>query len=202
MNTSPMLKKRTEKITNIVDNLTNVPDDHLPEILKIVIKATKNKENRDEETRYDMIQFIEKNLRYCIDDDINRIEDTILKKDVESKDEKFTRIILDIINKSLRAIDKPKIHDICDFKMTRDDFLSDGVVKVFNDNKKYIFENEFDKKKCKAYQSKIVYKHVSIFRGMLKQANYIMISKTKFKTNNYVKTPYTMYYINKMQDDE
>ena len=202
MNTSPMLKKRTEKITNIVDNLTNVPDDHLPEILKIVNNAIKNKENRDEDTRYDMIQFIEKNLRYCVDDDINRIEDTILKKEVESKDEKFTRIILEIINKSLKAINKPKINDICDFKMTRDDFLSDGVVKVFNDNKKYIFENEFNKKKCKAYQSKIVYKHVSIFRGMLKQANYTMISKTKFKTNNYVKTPYTMYYINKIQDVE
>lgn len=194
-------KKRTEKITNINDNLANVPDDYLPEVLKIINKAIKRKiKDSENVTRYDMMQFIEKNLRYCNDDDIENIEVIILKNEIaETRDEKFTRITLEIVNKLLKAIDKPKINDLCDFKLSRDNFLCDAVIKVFDDNKTYIFENEFDKKKCKAYQSKIVHKHVSIFRGMLKQANYILISKTKFKTCNYVKTPYTMYYINKNQ---
>jgi hypothetical protein len=197
------LKERTEKIANINSNISVVPDDVLPDILIIINNAMnrKQKDNDDNLTRFDMIQSIEKNIKYCKDRDINEIENIIFNKE-ESTENKMLRITLEIVNKVLEVNDKPKISDLCDFKLTRDEFLRDEVIKIFDDNKKYIYDNGFDKKKCKAYQSKIVHKHVSVFRGMLKQIDYVLVYKTKFKTSNYVKTPYTMYYISKTNNED
>ena len=193
-------KERANKLANINTNISIVPDDDLPDILSIINKAM-NKTIKDKSTltRFEIIQSIEKNIKYCNDRDINQIEAIIFREE-ETEEEILKRVALEIVNKCLKVLGKPKIDTLCDFALTRDDFISDEVAKVFEDDMDYIFENGYDKKKCKVYKNDIIHKHTSIFRGMLKQINHALIHKTKFKTKNYVKTPYTMYYIEIMSE--
>jgi hypothetical protein len=82
--------------------------------------------------------------------------------------------------------------------MTRDEILSDVCKDLINENKNYIFENGFSKNRCKVYQTKIINKHFSLFKGMVNQVKgYVLKSKTKVKTHNYERTPYIDYYIDK-----
>jgi hypothetical protein len=192
-------KERAKKLDNINTNISIVSDDELPDILSIINKAMNKKiKDKCDLTRFEIIQLIEKNIKYCNDRDINQIEAIIFREE-ETEEEILERVALEVTNKFLKVLGKPKIDTLCDFVLTRDEFMKDDVAKVIEDDMKYIFENGFDKKKCKGYKSKVIHKHASIFRGMLKQLNYALIHKTKFKTKNYVKTPYTMYYISKTE---
>lgn len=196
------IKKRKDRINDINDNLTVIPDNILDDVFKIVSNAVNiKKRTKDgaETIRFYKIQFIENNLRYVTDEDIIEIADLIINTEYEeSQQGKMERVALEIVNKLLEVKEKPQIDNLCDFKMSRDEILSDECRDVINENKQYIFESGFSKSECKVYQTKIINKHFSLFKGMINQVKgYVLCSKTKIKTQNYERTPYTGYYIDK-----
>ena len=190
---------RSNKINIITESLINIPDPILPDILKLVLASIKKKKKDIEDlSRFEKLQLIEKNLKYCDDPNIILIEHYITNKELEeTKIEKLNRVMLEISNKLLEANGKPKIHEIKDFKMTRDQMLSDESKGVINENKNYIFEEGgFSKIVCKVGQTHTTHKHFSLFKGMVNQIEgYSLQSKLKFKTKNHERTSYTEYYV-------
>jgi len=193
------IKERTEKINIINDNLGNVPDDILTHVYKNVnneINQKKKVKNEPKTSRFEKIQYVENNLRYVADEDIIEIESLINEDYEETQQKKLERVALKIINKLLEAKEKPKINNLCDFTMTRDEILSDECCDVINNNKQYIFENGFSKTDCKVNQSGTKYKHFSLFKGMIGQIEgHLLQSKLRFKSRNYEREAFTEYHI-------
>lgn len=198
MPTMITIKDRTKKITNIKENLVNIPDDILTDVYKIINDAiNKKKKEKDPVNRFEKVQYIKLNLEYVDNEGVAEIEDVMTHKEhEETESEKMLRVILEIANKLLETIKKPQIDNVCDFRMSRDDILSDECKNVINENKKYIFESGFNKSDCKIGQSGTKNKHFSLFKGMVGQIEgHSLQSKLKFKTHNYERESFTEYHI-------
>ncbi|VBB17543.1 hypothetical protein YASMINEVIRUS_5 [Yasminevirus sp. GU-2018] len=192
------IKERAGKISTIKENISNIPDDILSDVYKIVCDTiNKKKKAKDVPSRFEQVQCVENNLRYVDDEHITEIENLIVAKEhEETQQETMKRVALEIANKLLEAKEKPQINNLCDFKITRDEFLSDECKNVIDENKEYIFKNGFSKGECKVGQSGTKYKHLSLFKGMIGQIEgHSLQSKLRFKTCNYERESFTEYYI-------
>lgn len=114
----------------------------------------------------------------------------------ETREEKMMRVMLEIINKILEAMNKEQINNLCDFiDIRRDELSNEKYDKIVKDNCDYIFKNGFNKHECKYYQTNIKNQHLSILKGMLKQLGYGFSSKSHKKTINRMNESYTTYAI-------
>jgi hypothetical protein len=144
-----------------------------------------------ENDNFDAIYQLVKKLDECQDNVNKPIE---IKK--ETQHEQMKRVMLEIINKILAQMNKTQINDLSEFiDIRRDDMVSDKCAEVINDNKKYIFDNCFDRHQCQVYQTKVAHKHISILKGMLKQIGYVLLSKNHKKMVKGVYESHTTYSI-------
>lgn len=172
---------RKNKLQFVKDNLDNVTDRYIDNIYNSVNEIIPNKKNIIK--RIDKMKYIEANIGYVEDDILGKINNQINKSlgIVENKEDRKKRVVLEILNKILVAIDKDEIKSIDEFvDIRRDDLLNDDVKELIEENKTYLFnKNGFSKTDCKIYQTNIKFPHFSIIRGILKEVGYELISENK-----------------------
>lgn len=191
--------KRGTKVKYICDNIMLLRDDSLNEMHPKLFVSTESNE-KEEKNSVEIAKLIANNISYFNDNMIEYIEKNIKKSlsKKENPNEKKLRIALEITNKILKKHDLPPIYDLCEFKdFSREKMLCDECKNVINDNKKYIFDNGFDKIKCGAYQKTQENQHFSIFKGILSQVGHKLCSKTRNSYATGTRLVKTFYYIKK-----
>ena len=96
-----------------------------------------------------------------------------------NKDEKMD-IILKVMNNLLKALGSDEIDDILDFKIRRDDLVSQIAIDSVESEYDGVFKNKvFNKKACGWYFRKgILYYHISFLKSIIsKTEKYEFISK-------------------------
>jgi hypothetical protein len=198
-----LLGKKIDIDIDIVENEKNKDD-----VVENVIGEEDEDGDEDEKNkriekalRISRVKFIADNIKYYDDKTIDFIEKVLresLSQKQYSKDKKL-RIALEITNQILKKFGKEPIYDLCEFVgFTRENMLSEECKKVIEDNRKYIFDNGFNKGKCGVYQKKaLANPHFSIFKGVINQAGYELCSKSKNTAVKKVRTVFTIYHIRK-----
>ena len=199
MNTNLSMRERTVKVSNINENIINVPDDILTNIYSNIVKITKEKIKKDVD-RVEKVKYIENNLRYINDTNIIEIEEIMNDANndqiEETDEEKKKRIVLEIINKLLVAMNKDEINDLCKFKdIHRDDLINDVCKNILEENKTYISDNGFDDLHCSMYEARLKYPQISMLKYILKKINYDLKSKSKSKIIDGERNVSTVYFI-------
>ena len=196
-----MEELRKTKIKYIKDNLGDVEDEDIDKIYDNMVKLMKdNIKDKNKLDRVDKMKYILKNLMFINSDNINVIKEIGEKsiECIESDEEKKHRIVLEIINKVLEAMQHNKIKNLCDFvDIKREYIFSDKVKKVIENNKKYIRDNGF---------KKLSIPHFSIIKEIIQEIGYEIVPRIKSHTVNNKKKVYTVYTIIKSEncdiDDE
>ncbi len=178
---------RPKKIVQISDNLGLISDSNLVKICKIVVDMMEL-ENKE----IDKDDLVVNKIKSGLVDKIKKNEKNEIK---ETKDEKMRRVMLEIINKILVLMDKDEIKDLQDVNFDRDILREDRFVKLLDDNKEYIFSNEFNKHQCQIYQTRVKNSHISMLKGMLKQVGYTLFSKNQKKMTKGVYESHTIYFV-------
>jgi hypothetical protein len=110
----------------------------------------------------------------------------------DNKDEKMD-IILKVMNNLLKALGSDEIDDILDFKIRRDDLVSQTAIDSVESEYDGVFKNKvFNKKACGWYHRKRVQMyHISFLKSIVEQADYGLISD-RCRTNH---DDYTAYVV-------
>jgi len=193
---------RKTKIKYIKDNIVDVDDDDVTTLYEKAISVAPRKLKNENQERIEKVKYIENNLRYIDDLNLDYLKDRIEKSLIyeETDEDRKKRIVLEIINRISVAIGKKQIKDLCDFvNIRRNMILSDDVKTIVNDNREYIFKNGFNKAECMVYQKNLRNPHYSIIKGMLKQIGYDIVSKNTSKYVNKVREMFTVYSIIKSE---
>jgi len=190
---------RKSNINYIKDNIADVDDSDIDMLYdKITEIVPDNKKERDDIKRLQKILYIESNLKFVENEDLDNLKVIVYESlnHIETNDEKKARIVLEIINKILEANNIAQINNLTDFiRIKRDIILSNETNKVIDDNKEYIFNNGFSKAGCKIYFKNIKTTQFSIIKGILKEIGYEMKSKLGSKTINKIKESFMVYNI-------
>ena len=161
-------------------------DNILDEIYDILTRASNCPITNDSVNRAIKLDFIKNNMDNLDDAELKTVEKLIIDsfKKIETTDSIRKRVALEIINRILIALNKEPIYDLTDFKnVSREELLSERCNDVITRNKSYILQNKFNKQGCNIYQEKkIANPHFSLLKGMWKQANYLLCSTIKIKT--------------------
>jgi hypothetical protein len=215
-------KKRHTLIILIIDNIYFVDDDNLMRIFQIVVDKLKSqgtkKDERDAlnigEAMIKTLESRKKKKKEIIMIEMEKDEkkavkeeEEVVKEDVEGGKEggkeevRMKEIMLEIINKLLKLMNKNEINDLCQFTdINRDELIKDKYANLINEQKDYIFNcTGFNKYICQVYQKKVTNVHISILKGMLKQIGYELISKNHKKMIKGVYNTYTSYSIHVRQ---
>lgn len=193
------LRKKT--IDSIKKYIIDLPNNDINELYTSLTEAVEIPDTKENNTRQKKILCVINNLHFVDDDDLNKFNQLIQSSlnvvvDVESKEGKMKRVALEIINKILDLNNMKHINDLCDFVDIRRDILVDEkCAELLNENKKYIFDNGFNKQECKNYQTNLKHSQLSLLKGMLKQIGYNLCSKNHKKMVNYVSQNFTSYTI-------
>jgi len=192
-------KKRTEIITR---NIKNLGDDQINSIYNILDSILDDL--GDHSTRQKKMQLINNNLQFVDEENLKIIDQTIKNflncVEIETKENKMYRIMLEIINKILETMNLEQIDDLSNFAdIQRGELLDKKYGKIIDDNKDYIFKNGFNKHECNIYQTNVKNLHLSILKGMLKQVGYKLCSKNYKKMENKTTKNYTAYTIKKIE---
>jgi hypothetical protein len=215
---------RKKTLDYVKKNIETISDDGITKLYNkiISIKNDNNDSNNDNNSddnsnddndgcnnkqtnRLSQMVFIENNLRYMNRDNLEYVK-TIVTESItyiENKEEKMKRVMLEILNKILIAMEKEEIPNICDFKnIYRDELIKDKYKKIIDDNLTYIINNEFSKNTCMVYhQKKIKNYHLSIIKGMLKSINFKLSSKKIIRYINKEKHTYIVYYVDQNTEE-
>ena len=190
-------KTRKNKTVYIIDNIANITDSQLTKLYDKVIDVT-HKDTCDDFDRVQMLEFIEKNLRYVNDECLLIIDDMVANFIIceESDEEKKYRIVLEVINKILEVLKIKRINELCEFDhVERKLLLCEDCKRVVNENLKYILENGFSKHGCMLYSKNIKDPHLSVIKGMLKQIGYKLQPNRRSKMKNRERIIYIDYSI-------
>jgi transposase len=192
---------RKDKLQYIKDNIDNMDDENLESLYIKITNILPKKYKKQYPLRIDKMLFIESHIRFIDDINLDNLKQFIIDsfKSAESEESMKYRIILEIINKILAAINHDKIKCLTDFAgIRRELILSDDIRDLFNDNKYYIFKNGFNKDNYRSIQSNRKYQHFAILKKMIKELGYDIVSKIKCKFVNKQKTVFTVYNIIKI----
>jgi len=194
---------RKTKLLYIRDNIDYLHDEHIDTIYDKLSESIPNKTKIKELKRVDKMKHIEPNIKYLEDEILENVNQIIKKGLVyeETDEERKTRVVLEIINKVMVALERKPINYFDEFvDIRRDEIISDAVKEVIDAHRDYIFEkNGFNKAECMVYQKNLKNPHFSVIKGILSEVGYELVSQSKADYIKKKKIPYTDYYIKKME---
>ncbi len=195
---------RKNLIKYIKENIKEVSDIDITSIYNIINNEIKCKQKEDVDlNRHYKINYIDNNIHYVEKHHLIDIEKIIIQSLAfeECPELKMEKIVKELINKMLVAMDKKEIKNLSDFIDVRREIIIDQKCKdIVDSNSEYIFNNGFSKLECGVYQKIIKYPHLSILKGMLKKIGYELCSKTRSEFIDKKRHVYTLYTIKKNKD--
>ena len=94
------------------------------------------------------------------------------------------RVLLKLVNKILKNIEKEEINDLTEFiNIDRDDIIKDVNIKALKSMSKELFKH-YDKYKCGYYRKSVGYV-LNCLRGMLKELGF-QLTYTRKELGEYV----------------
>lgn len=182
-----------------------VLDDDTIDVLYDKISENINKTIKKKKIgRIDKMLFIDANLKFVFDEDLENYMEIIEESFVEPENDRKIRIILELLNKVLVEIEYDQIENLCDFiEVSREDLLREEVREIFEKNKKNIYKvNKFNRKSCVPSSDKIKNPHLVMLKGILKEVGYKLVSKNRIKNIDDVAKMTTYYNIEQMEAEE
>lgn len=186
-------------ISRIKNTFIDLSDEHVDLVYNFFKNTLDGEDLEDHDTREKKLRFMHDNIQFVNENDLKdmlKIINNMLNPPAETKGDKMKRVMLEIINKLLIAMNRNTVNDICEFKnISREELMDDTCAKILIGNRNYIFANGFSKHECQFYQKKVVNVHFSMLKGMLKQTGYVLSSKNQKKMINNTQKTITTYNV-------
>lgn len=174
--------------------------------------------DESEQAREYMIDRILDRLKYCSDTRVQSIFDYLVGDDVSSigsgisstlsgyghkamnVDEAVGNLkynyVLGLANRILETVGKPSIRTLLEFEIHRSDMLNDQIKTIIDEEEQNIMAAGFDRASTGYYQKEAIQTfHLTVFKKLIKQIGYNLISKNNRKRGEKSYTTYKVVQV-------
>lgn len=164
--------------------------DHEVKIMHKLIKCVVDANTDDDPARNNNI---DNNNVNCVDGNISSGNSD--QNDTEETKQRIL-IILKVMNNLLNVLGYKEINDISDFKVKREDMISQKAIDCIENDYDWVFKKNkklFDRKNCGWYYRKTLKTyHLTFLKGLLDHTNKFEIISKRFRSDN---DEYIMYIV-------